>query len=147
MMLLTLILPPMTPDNQEIQKAIGAIKSFFAENALDDEATLIKYSRDASLFEVRPRLVVFPKNSEDIQNLVRLINEHPEAKLSITARSAGTDMSGGAIGESIVIDFTKHMQGISEVGADYAVTLPGTFYRDFEKETLKKNLIYPAYPA
>lgn len=137
----------MIPDNQSVKMAIDAIHSFFGENALDDEATLTKYSRDASLFEIRPRLVVFPRNSDDVQKLVQLVNKYPEAGLSITARSAGTDMSGGAIGESVVIDFTKHMQGVSEVGGDYAVTLPGTFYRDFEKATLAKGLIYPAYPA
>ncbi len=137
----------MNAINTELEKALIAIKSFFAENALDDDATITKYSHDASIFEVRPRLVIFPRNSEDVQKLVQLVNEYPEAKLSITARSAGTDMSGGAIGESIVIDFTKYMRGISEVGEDYAITLPGTFYRDFENETLKHGLIYPAYPA
>lgn len=137
----------MTLNNQEIQKALDAIKLSFGENVFDDDATLTKYSRDASIFEVRPRLVVFPKDSADIQKLVQLVNEYPEAKLSITARSAGTDMSGGAIGESIVIDCTKYMQGISEVGEDYAITLPGTFYRDFETETFAHGLMYPAYPA
>ncbi|MCU0660353.1 MAG: FAD-binding oxidoreductase [Candidatus Pacebacteria bacterium] len=137
----------MTRDNLELQKAIAVIKSQFGENALDDDATLAKYSRDASLFEIRPQLVVFPRHSEDVQNLVQIVNAHPQAKLSITARSAGTDMSGGAVGESIIIDFTKHMQGMGEIGDDYAVTLPGTFYRDFEVATLKKGLIYPAYPA
>jgi hypothetical protein len=34
---------------------------------LDDEETLKKYSRDASLLEVRPALVDFPKNSVDIK--------------------------------------------------------------------------------
>ncbi len=125
------------------------IKEFFKGDVLDDTATLSAYSRDASLFEVRPRVVVFPKDSDDIQNLVRYVNEHKsvDEHLSITARSAGTDMTGGALGESIIIDFTKYMHGILEIGSDYAVTLPGTFYRDFEIELLKKNLIYPAYPA
>lgn len=129
----------------ETKKVLDLIKSSF--DAADDAATLRRYSRDASIFEVRPQIVVYPKNARDVQDIVRLVNEHPEVKLSLTARSAGTDMSGGAIGESIILDFTRHMQGVLKVGADYAVTLPGTFYRDFEKETLKHGLIYPAYPA
>ena len=60
----------MQPDSKDLQDAITSIKSFFKENALDDDATLAKYSRDASIFEVRPRLVIFPKNSEDVQKLV-----------------------------------------------------------------------------
>ena len=34
--------------------------------------------------------------------------------LSITARCAGTDMSGGAIGESLILDFTRHMNKLIE---------------------------------
>lgn len=131
--------------NSNLQRIFDVIKSRF--DASDDEITLEKYSRDASIFKVRPQIVVYPRDSADVQALVGLVNEHPEAGLSITARSAGTDMSGGAVGECIILDFTRYMQGVLEIGTDYAITLPGTYYRDFEKETLKHGLIYPAYPA
>lgn len=87
------------------------IQKFFKGDVEDDEETLVKYSHDASLLEVRPKLVVFPKDCQDIKNLVRWVGENKEKypELSITARCAGTDMSGGAIGESIILDFTRHM--------------------------------------
>ncbi len=114
-----------------------------------DEATLQKYSHDASLFEVKPAGVVFPKDAQDVRALVNYVNNHKleYPKLAITPRSAGTDMSGGALGESIIMDVSRHMQGTLEVGASEARVLPGTFYRDFEVETLKKNLILPCYTA
>ena len=67
--------------------------------------------------------------------------------MSLTARSAGTDMSGGPLNDSIILDFMKYFNHILEVGEDYAVTEPGVFYRDFEKETLAKGLLLPSYPA
>ncbi len=91
------------------------IQKFFKGEAEDGEEILTKYSRDASLFTVRPRLVVFPKDSTDVKNLVKWVSENKNeyknkgVELSITARSGGTDMSGGALGESIIIDFTRHM--------------------------------------
>lgn len=96
------------------------IKKFFKGEVEDGKETLSKYSRDASIFEVCPKIVVFPKGSEDVKNLVKWVAENkdkyadPEKNkdwknLSITARCAGTDMSGGAIGESIIMDFTRHM--------------------------------------
>ena len=118
-------------------------KTFLGEIATDAE-TLDLYSHDASLFEVRPLMVAFPRNSADVQNLVKWVNTENaklrvgEKKLSITARSAGTCMSGGAINDSIIIDFTKHMNQIIEVSDDHAITQPGVFYRDLEKETLKR---------
>jgi len=67
--------------------------------------------------------------------------------LSITARSAGTDMSGGAINDSIIMDFNKYFTAITEVTPDSAHAQPGVFYRDFEKETLKQQRLMPSYPA
>lgn len=114
-------------------------------NASDE--TLAKYSRDASLFEVRPRAVVFPRDAADIQALVRFVRAHPEERLSLTPRAAGTDMSGGPLGESIIVDVGRHMNRILEVGDGYAVAEPGVFYRDFEKATLEKGWLLPSYPA
>src|SRR4051812_29032670 len=89
--------------------------------------TLEKYSHDASLFEIRPRVVVFPKNTEDIKTLVKWVNENKEkdGTLSITPRSAGTDMSGGAIGSSIILDVMRYMNKILEVTPEYARVMPG----------------------
>ena len=116
-----------------------------------DEATLKFFSRDTSLFEVKPAAVVFPKNVADIKNLVNHISEkkreNPASNISLTARSAGTDMTGGPLTESIVLNFTRYFNRVKEVTEDYAVAEPGVFYRDFEKETLKKNAYLPSYPA
>src|SRR3989338_11659050 len=57
-------------------------------------------------------------------------------------------MSGGPLTDSIVVSFTKYMNAMREVGADYAIAEPGMYYRDFEKLTLAKNgTILPPYPA
>ncbi|TAL49201.1 FAD-binding oxidoreductase [Patescibacteria group bacterium] len=115
----------------------------------DDETTLATYSRDASLCEVKPHLVVFPRGSEDIQKLVRFVSERKtnDPTLSITARAAGSCMSGGPLGESIILDTSRYMRGVPSFDGSVAEVLPGTFYRDFEKETLRRGLILPCYTA
>lgn len=125
------------------------IQSFFKGEVQDDEKTLDTFSRDASLFQVQPKLVVFPKDTEDIKKLVSYVSEHKasDPTLSITGRSAGSCMSGGSLNESIILDFTKHIKGIKSLTADEAVVLPGTFYRDFEPETLKLGSILPCFTA
>lgn len=128
---------------------IEELKNLIKGDVATDEATLAKYSRDASLFEVRPKVVVFPKDSEDIQRLVRFVagRKDKDVNLSLTARAGGSDMTGGPLNESIILDFTKYINRLKEVGQDYAVVEPGMWYRDFEKETLKKNLLMPSFPA
>lgn len=125
------------------------IRKIFKGDVSDDEQTLQKYSRDAGFFFVKPKLVVFPKDSEDIQNLVSFVSEAKKSnpELSLTARSAGSDISGGPLNESIIMEFDKYFNKIKKVGDDSAVTEPGVYYRDFEKETLKKGMIMPTYPA
>ena len=125
------------------------IKSCF-KGELDDSAEAKeKYSHDASMFELVPKLVVMPKDSTDVQTLIKLVAAKKKTmpELSVTARSAGTDMAGGAINESVIVDFNKHFTKIERVTATEAQTQPGVFYRDFEGETLKKNALMPSYPA
>lgn len=107
------------------------------------------YSHDASLFELRPEVVVFPKDREDIKALVKYVHEHKteNPSLSITARSRGTDMSGAAINDSIIVDTSKYMKEAWDVSAESAWVQPGMMYRDFEMETLKFGSILPSYPA
>jgi FAD/FMN-containing dehydrogenase len=113
------------------------------------DATLETYSHDASMFEIKPQLVVVPQDAKDVERLVSVVANAKKAhpNLSLTARSAGTDMSGGAINDSIIVDFNKHFTKIAEVSATAAHAQPGVFYRDFEKETLKYKALMPTYPA
>lgn len=111
--------------------------------------TLDFYSHDASMFEIKPKLVVAPKDGEDVSVIVKTVADakstHPD--LSVTARSAGTDMSGGAINDSIIVDFNKHLTAIEDVTETSGHAQPGVFYRDFEKATLEHKAIMPTYPA
>ncbi|HSX02250.1 MAG TPA: FAD-binding oxidoreductase [Candidatus Saccharimonadia bacterium] len=115
----------------------------------DAPATLQTYSHDASLFEVKPQVVAYPKVAADVEALVKFVAEHKaeQPNLSITARSAGTDMSGGAINDSIIADFNRHFTAIEDVSADEGHAQPGVFYRDFEKATLAQGALMPSYPA
>ncbi len=121
---------------------------FKGETAYDGN-TLDFYSHDASLFEIHPSIIVYPKDTEDVKILVNLVkdNKSHNKDLSITARSAGTDMAGGAINDSVIVDFTKHFNRVEKVSSTEATTQPGVFYRDFEKETLKHGALMPSYPA
>src|SRR3989338_8029638 len=121
------------------------IRKFFKGEVYDDEITLKKYSRDASLFEIKPKLVIFPKDTDDLKALVRWIGENPGH--SVTVRAAGSDMTGGPLNESIIADVSQHMNHADEIIGESVAIQPGVFYRDFEKQTLAKGLILPCFPA
>lgn len=115
----------------------------------DAPETLVNYSHDASLFEVQPQVVAYPKDVDDVKALVKYVKENKaqQPNLSITARSAGTDMSGGAVNDSIIADFNRHFTQIFETSPTSAHAQPGVFYRDFEKATFEHQALMPSYPA
>lgn len=116
----------------------------------DSEATKERYSRDASLFRVVPEVVVHPKDADDVAAAVRFVTRQrqaPKTRISLTARAAGTDMSGGPLTDSIVLDMTAHFSRTLEVGSAHAVVEAGVYFRDFDRETKKKNLELPSYTA
>jgi len=124
------------------------------------ENTKEKYARDASLFYVLPQMIIYPKDKNDIQTVVKYVNEnkYKYKDLSVTIRAAGTDMSGGPLNTSIIIDVTKYLNKIKDIAEEFysedirkkryfAVVEPGLYYRDLEKEISKYNLVFPSYPA
>src|SRR3989344_4283565 len=100
-----------------ILEELEELKNIIKGEISSDEKELSVYSRDASIFEVRPQLIVRPKDTEDIKNLVKWVadNKNSNPELSLTARSGGTDMTGGALNDSIVLDFTTHLNEIIDI--------------------------------
>lgn len=133
-----------------MDELVGLLKQKGFKGDIDDsEHTRQFYSHDASLFELVPKLVVFPKNTADLQRLV--VSAHllrvKIPNMSLTARSGGSCMSGGAINDSVIVDFTRYFNKIEEVTDHSARVQPGVHYSDFEKATLAKGALLPSFPA
>ncbi|MBI2612459.1 FAD-binding oxidoreductase [Candidatus Kaiserbacteria bacterium] len=126
------------------------IAALIKGDVADDAATLETYSHDTSIFERKPSLVVFPKDTEDVSAIVRYVHgaRARGENISIAPRSAGSDMTGGPLTDSISLVFTKYMNHMLDIGDSYATAEPGIYYRDFEKLTLARNgKLLPSYPA
>jgi FAD/FMN-containing dehydrogenase len=128
---------------------IDDLKKNVAGEVLTDDATLAEYSKDYSLFEVRPLAVACPKSADDVKALVRFANGRASRgePVTLTGRSAGTDMSGGPLTESVVVSFTQHMNQARELADDHVVVEPGMYFRDLEKLLAERGVLYPSYPA
>jgi FAD/FMN-containing dehydrogenase len=102
------------------------------------------YSVDASHYTIKPSVIVCPKDEYDIQKIC----QHGFSKnVSITARGAGTGLLGQSLSNNIVIDFTKYMNKIIEIGADYIIVQPGLVKGVVDKELKKKGKFLPPDPA
>lgn len=116
-------------------------------NLAQDHHALAAASHDASAFSLTPAAIATPRTSQEVQDVVKLVMSQRDRHLSLTARSGGTDMSGGPLTESIVVDMQKHLNQIMHIG-DHRVTIqPGAWYRDLEAALRPHRYLLPPYPA
>src|SRR5215207_857914 len=75
------------------------------------------FSTDASVLSVVPALIVYPRNENDIRKATRFTWQLAERGrvIPITARGAGTDLGGAALGSGIMLVFPAHMNRILEL--------------------------------
>ncbi len=129
---------------------VEELRKFIKGDISTDGRALAHFSNDASLFQVWPSVVVAPKDVGDIKSLVKFVvlEKRQNPNLSLTARAAGTDMTGGPLSDSIVLDFLKYFNWLGTIEDGGLITSsPGVYYRDFEKVTLTKGYVLPSYPA
>lgn len=108
------------------------------------------FSTDGSIFKVLPSLVVYPKNENDVRKTARFCWQLAERGrvMPITARSAGTSQSGGAIGSGIIMNFAAHMNRILEYdGKSGTVTVePGLNFGRLQQTLHTHGRFLPPYP-
>ena len=80
-----------------------------------DAYSRLLYSTDASIYQVMPHAVLIPHNLEDVHAAVTLAAERA---IPIVPRTAGSSLAGQAIGEALIIDFSRHLDAILELNAD-----------------------------
>lgn len=132
-----------------MQEIMGELRKVFKGEVKHDDQSKIDYSHDASIYELTPELILFPHDTRDISHLVTFVNKHKHAypTLSITPRSAGTDMSGGPLSNSIIIDMTKHFNEIRSASSKILHTQPGVFMRDIDPVLLEHGAMLGCVPA
>lgn len=74
-----------------------------------DAFTRGRYATDASIYQVMPAGVVFPKSAADIAATLKVAAEHD---VPVILRGGGTSQNGQPIGRGLVVDCSRHLNGI-----------------------------------
>jgi FAD/FMN-containing dehydrogenase/Fe-S oxidoreductase len=77
-----------------------------------DNLTRQLYATDASIYQIEPVGVAFPKSAEQASLVIRAA---ADAGLSVTPRGAGTSLVGNAIGQGLIVDFSRYNRQITEL--------------------------------
>jgi FAD/FMN-containing dehydrogenase len=109
------------------------------------------FSTDGSIFTVTPQLVVYPRTTDDLRKIARFSWQLASRgkSISITARGAGSDQAGGALGDGISVVFPAHMNKLLELDTkrNIARVQPGINYRNFQDTIKTHGRFLPPYPS
>jgi FAD/FMN-containing dehydrogenase/Fe-S oxidoreductase len=110
----------------------GSARSFFfdrlrreiAGDVLSADFDRGRYATDASTCQTFPAGVVLPKTQEDVTAAVSIAWE---AGIPVTARGGGTGRGGQAVGEGLILDFSKHLTRLLtyDANAQTCIVEPG----------------------
>lgn len=122
------------------------LKTEVQGEVLRDDYTLGMYATDASIYQIRPKAVVFPKDEQDVKAAVSIANKNG---ITILPRGAGTSLAGQTVGASIVLDFSKYMNQILEVNEEerWVRVQPGMARDDLNAEMARYGLHFAPDPA
>ncbi|MDQ6859893.1 MAG: FAD-binding protein [Verrucomicrobiota bacterium] len=80
-----------------------------------DNLTRQLYASDASLYQIVPKAVAFPRSAQQASSIIRAA---ADANVSVTPRGAGSGLAGGAIGDGLIVEFSRHNRGISDLNLE-----------------------------
>jgi FAD/FMN-containing dehydrogenase/Fe-S oxidoreductase len=109
---------------------------------LFDAATRGRYSTDASIYQIEPVGVVVPRTEEDALVALQIA---ADAGVPVLPRGGGTSQCGQTVGAALVIDVSKHLNGIVDFDKDArSVCVQPGIVLDHLNATLKPHgLWYP----
>jgi FAD/FMN-containing dehydrogenase len=109
------------------------------------------FATDGSIFTVMPSLIVYPRNENDVRKTARFAWQLAERGrvIPITARGAGTDQSGAALGTGIMLVFPAHMNRIVELDPKNGVVIvePGLNYGRLQQTLHTHEHFLPPFPS
>ncbi|MBL8121358.1 FAD-binding oxidoreductase [Candidatus Saccharibacteria bacterium] len=134
---------------------MSKVAHYLQEHLLGEVTTSIDarryFSTDNSIFSLPPSIVVYPRNENDVRKTTRFAWQLAERGrvIPITARGWGTDMSGAAIGNGIMLVFPAHMNRIVELDQKTGVVVvePGLNYGRLQQTLQTHERFLPPYPA
>lgn len=94
---------------------LKSMQSATACEVRSDALTRLLYATDASIYQIEPAAVAFPRNVSETATLIQAASAED---LPITGRGAGTGLAGGALGEGLIVDFSRHNRAISDLNVD-----------------------------
>jgi len=115
------------------------------EKVLTDSPSITAYSIDASIYKLVPKAIVLINSAQDLETALQFSKQH---HIPLTARSGGTNLTGNALGEGIILEFSRFNQ-ILEVNdaLGWARVQPGIVYAELNQKLSGRGWMFAPDPS
>ncbi len=125
---------------------INELHKHFTGDIRLDLASRMLYSTDASIYQMEPLGVAFPKTQEDLHAAVELAAKY---SMPVLPRGAGTSLAGQAVGNALILDCSRWLDSLIEIDpeARTAVVEPGLVLASLNLAAARHGLMFGPDPA
>ena len=121
--------------DEQQQRIAEDLAGLFHGELRFDAVTREVYSTDASIYQIQPLGVAYPRHRDDVVTLVQYASEN---ELPLIPRGAGSGLAGGALGRGIIVDCARHFTKIESI-SDTTVRVQSGVVRNQLNHELKKH--------
>ncbi len=136
----------MAPSQELVTDFAAALSRRIRGSLHTDQITRSLYATDASMYQVMPVGVLFPKDTDDVQAALEVARRF---SIAVLPRGGGSSLAGQTVNAALVLDFTRHMHRILEVNAEqrWARVQPGVILDDLNAAVADGGLTVGPDPA
>lgn len=119
-----------------------ALREGFQGDIWFDRFTRGRYSTDASIYQIMPQGVAAPTSREDVEIALAAARN---AGVPVTGRGGGTSQCGQTVNSGLILDNSRHYNGILEIDAANrrAVVEPGVVLDELNRALKPHGLWFP----
>jgi len=112
---------------------------------LSDYPARTAYAIDASIYRIDPQAVVLIEQETDLLKVAEYAQRH---RIPLTARSGGSNLTGNAIGEGIILEFSR-LNRILELNREekWVRVQPGKIYGELNRDLEPHGLFFAPDPS
>lgn len=122
----------------------------FTGDIATEPAVLAEHAKDASVFAVMPRAVLYPRDVAGIQAALAFVRERQKADPSaaLSVRAGGTCMSGGSLSPGYILNLTRYMNAVTvDPASSTAQVEMGAPFSAIERMAGEHGLMFGAYTS
>ena len=111
-----------------------------------DRVTRLLFSTDASIYQIMPIAVIWPRDSSEVSAVVEIARQH---QTPVLPRGGGSSLAGQAIGKAIILDFSRRMDRVIEIFPEEQAVLvqPGVVLGSLNRQLKSTGLMFGPDPA